>query len=70
MNIKTIKKYLTSKIGSKIILIYHGSRNRQEKYVGVLFRIYNNIFVIRLSDGTIKSFNYFDILTKTVQIYI
>ena len=32
MNIKCIREYLVSKIGSKIIVIYYGSRNKKERY--------------------------------------
>ena len=70
MNIKNIKKYLMTRIGSNIIVIYYGSRNRKEVYRGILCKLYQNIFIIRLSNGDIKSFAYTDILTKTVQICI
>ena len=70
MNIKDIKRYMLSKIGAKIIIIYYGSRNRKERYIGVLDRIYFNVFTVRLINGDIKSFSYSDILTKTIQIYM
>ena len=70
MNIKYIKNYLKSKVGSNVIIIYYGSRNRKEKYNGVLYKLYNNIFVIKLHSGDVKSFSYSDILTKTIQICI
>jgi uncharacterized protein Veg len=70
MNIKKIKNYLKTKVGSNIVIIYYGSRNRKEKYKGILFKLYSNIFIIKLSSGDIKSFSYSDILTKTVQICI
>ena len=70
MNLKLIKRYLASRIGSKIVIIYYGSRNKKERYDGILLKIYYNIFSIRLCNGYIKSFSYNDILTKTIQIYI
>ena len=70
MNINYIKRYLLSKIGLKIIIIYFGSRNRKERYEGILYKLYNNIFIIKLTNGEVKSFAYIDILTKTIQIYI
>ena len=70
MNIRDIKRYMLSKIGSRIVIIYYGSRNRKEKYIGLLDKIYSNVFTIRLFNGDIKSFSYSDILTKTIQIYI
>ena len=70
MNIKNIINYLRTKVGSNIVVIYYGSRNRKEIYRGVLCKLYGNIFTIRLITGEIKSFSYIDILTKTIQIYI
>ncbi len=70
MNIKYIRRYLMTRVGSKIVVIYYGSRNRREKYEGYLWKIYNNVFIIKLLTGEIKSFNYIDILTKNIQIYI
>ena len=70
MNIKNIKRYLSTCIGSKLILIYDGGRNRKERYDGVLLKLYNNVFTVKIYTGEIKSFSYIDILTKTVQIYI
>ena len=70
MNTNYIKKYLTTKIGSKIVIIYYGSRNRKERYNGSLCKTYPNVFIIKLSTGEIKSFTYIDILTKNIQIYI
>ena len=70
MNIRDIKRYLLSRVGSRIVIIYYGSRNRREKYVGILDKIYFNVFTIRMTNGEVKSFSYADILTKTIQIYI
>lgn len=70
MNIRKIKQYLASKIGCKIVVIYYGSRNRKEKYDGILFKVYCNVFTIRLNNGEIKTFSYNDILTKTIRICI
>ena len=70
MNVKNIKNYLKYKVGSNIIIVYYGSRNRKEKYCGVIYKIYNNIFTIKQCNGEIKSFSYVDILTKAIQISI
>ena len=70
MNVSYIKRYLSTKINCPITIIYYGSRNRKERYQGKLWKIYNNVFIIKLSNGDIKSFTYIDILTKTIQIYI
>jgi len=65
-----IRNYLRTKIGSNIVIIYYGSRNRKEIYKGILCKLYKNIFIIRLSNGEVKSFSYTDILTRTIQICI
>ena len=70
MNTRYIKNYLATKKGSKIVVIYYGSRNRKERYNGYLWKLYNNVFLIKLTTGEIKSFTYIDILTKIIQIYI
>ena len=70
MNIRYIKKYLTTKIGAPIVVVYYGSRNRKERYEGILYKLYNNVFTIKLPNNEVKSLSYIDILTKTIQIYI
>jgi len=70
MNIKNIKNYLKYKVGSNIVVVYYGSRNKKEKYYGVIYKVYDNIFTIKQSNGEVKSFSYIDILTKTIQISI
>ena len=70
MHIKNIKNYLKYKVGSNIIIVYYGSRNKKEKYHGVIYKIYDNIFTIKQTNGEVKSFSYIDILTKTIQISI
>ena len=70
MNIRNIKNYLRTKIGSNVVVVYYGSRNRKEIYRGILYKLYGNIFTIILSNNEIKSFSYIDILTKNVVIQI
>ena len=70
MNINSIRNYLFTKVGSNILVIYYGSRNKKEKFFGILYNVYKNIFIIKLPCGEVKSFSYNDILTKTVQICI
>lgn len=70
MNIKYIKNYLKTKIGSNVVIVYYGSRNKKERYKGILFKLYENVFTIKLFNGEIRCFSYTDILTKTIQICI
>lgn len=68
LTIKKIKNILNDLVGKKIFVIYNGGRNKNEKYCGVVFKLYRNIFTIRLDNGVIKSFSYCDVLTKIVKI--
>lgn len=70
MNVKQIRDYLRTKIGTNVLIVYFGSRNRKEKYKGVIYQLYRNIFTIKLTSGDIKSFSYIDILTKNIVIHI
>lgn len=70
MNIKLIKRYLSTKVGSKIVIIYYGSRNKKERSEGILLKLYNNVFTVKTDNNEIKSFSYIDILIKTIQICI
>ena len=47
MNLKLIKRYLASRIGSKIVIIYYGSRNKKERYDGILLKIYYKVGWLR-----------------------
>ena len=49
---------MATKIGSKVVIIYYGSRSKKERYDGVIYKVYYNIFTIKLLSGEIKSFNY------------
>ena len=70
MNLNYIRNYLKLKIGSRVIIVYYGSRNKKEKYTGFMDKTYYNVFTVKTDDGSIKSFNYKDILTKTIKIYV
>ena len=56
MNIRQIKCYLASKIGAKIVVIYYGSRNRKERYEGVVMNCNNESIgeKIKLKESTIR----------------
>ncbi len=68
MTISKIKKLLSGLIGKKVKVIYYGSRNRKEVYYGCIYKLYQNVFLIRNDECCAKSFSYVDVLTKTVKI--
>lgn len=69
MTINKIRFLIGSLLGKNVTVVLYGSRNKKEKYFGVVYKLYQNIFIIKLANGSVKSFSYIDVLTKTVKIY-
>lgn len=67
--INKIKNNVKSNLGNNVKVLYNGSRNKKEEYTGVINEVYNNIFIVKLETGEIKSFSYFDVITNTVEIF-
>ena len=67
MNINIIKEEIKSKINRKVTISVFGLRNRVNKYDGVIYKVYPNIFTV-LIDGEEKSFTYRDVITGEVKI--
>ena len=67
MNINIIKEQIKSKINRKVSISVFGLRNRVNKYDGVIYKVYPNIFTV-LIDGEEKSFTYRDVITGEVKI--
>jgi uncharacterized protein Veg len=68
MTIQKIKKYVKSIIGKKVKVVYNGSRNKTDNYVGVIKEVYDSVFILELDDNLKKSFSYSDILIGIVEI--
>ena len=68
MTIDKIKNYIDSKLGDNVKVVYNGSRNKKEEYLGVITEIYNFIFIIETRDEGKKSFSYRDVLTNTIEV--
>ncbi len=67
MNINIIKEEIKSKINRKVNISVFGLRNRVNRYEGVIYKVYPNIFTV-LIDGEEKSFTYRDVITGEVKI--
>ena len=67
MNINIIKEEIKSKINRKVTISVFGLRNRVNKYDGVIYKVYPNIFTV-LIDGEEKSFTYRDVITGEIKI--
>ena len=67
--INKIKNNIRENLENNVDIYYNGSRNKKEKYRGVIKEVYDNIFIVKLRNGEIKSFSYFDVLTNTIEIF-
>lgn len=67
MNINIIKEEIKSKINRKVTISVFGLRNRVNKYDGVIYKVYPNIFTVLIDDEE-KSFTYRDVITGEVKI--
>ncbi len=67
MNLNIIKNELQSNLNKKVRVAVYGLRNRVDRFEGILYKIYPNIFTI-LINGEEKSFTYRDVITGEVKI--
>ena len=67
MNINIVKEEIKSKINRKVSIVIYGLRNRVNKYEGIIYKVYPNIFTV-LIDGEEKSFTYRDIITGEIKL--
>ena len=69
MTIDIIKNKINNRVGDSVKVIYNGSRNRKEEYLGIITETYNYIFIVKLDGNEKKSFNYSDVLTNTIEVF-
>ena len=62
-----IKDSISKNLNKKVIISVYGLRNRVNRYEGIIYKIYPNLFTI-LINGEEKSFNYRDVITGEVKI--
>lgn len=67
MNLDAVKDNIAKNIGKKVIVTVYGMRNKVNKYEGVLYKVYPNIFSIMTDYGE-KSFSYNEYITGEVKI--
>lgn len=67
MNLNIVKEQILNNLGKKVEVSVYGLRNRVNKYEGILYKTYPNIFTILINSGE-KSFNYRDLITGEVKI--
>mgnify|MGYP003296494526 CR=1 FL=1 len=64
----TMKSILGKYVGQKVLIEYNLGRNKIEKYEGIIEKLYNAVFLVKVKNET-KSFSYSDLITKTIKIY-
>ena len=67
MNINIVKEEIKKKINSKVNISVFGLRNRVNRYEGVIYKVYPNIFTVLIA-GEEKSFTYRDVITGEIKI--
>ena len=66
--IEEIKKELHEHIGKEVLIKHNLGRNKFEKYNVILKKLYDYIFLVENESGTVKTFTYSDVITKTIKI--
>jgi len=67
MNIDLVRDKLNNNLNKKVIVTVYGLRNKINRYEGILYKTYPNIFSI-LESGIEKSFSYNDYITGDIKI--
>ena len=67
MNINLVKEEISKKLNSKVSIAVYGLRNRINRYEGVLYKVYPNIFTVLIGNEE-KRFTYRDVITGEVKI--
>lgn len=67
MNIDFVKEKIKNNIGKKVRVTVYGLRNKINYYEGYIYKLYPNIFTIKINDDE-KSFAYRDIITKDISL--
>lgn len=68
MKVEDIRLELDKHIGDNVKVKYSLGRNKYEEYDGVIKKLYSHVFLIENESNEIKSFSYYDVITKTIKI--
>jgi len=68
MNLDTVRNKISLYLGEKHKFIYKGSRNQIDEFEGTIINCFPSIFVIKTTNGVIKSFSYNDFIIKSIKI--
>ncbi len=67
MNIDLVKEKINQNLNKKVVVTVYGLRNKINRYEGILYKTYPNIFSI-INNGVEKSFSYNDYITGDIKI--
>ena len=67
MNIDLVREKINNNLNKKVVVTVYGMRNKINRYEGVLYKTYPNIFSI-VTDGVEKSFSYNEYITGDIKI--
>lgn len=68
MILSKIKKLISDNIGVKHKFVFHGTRNQNEEFFGIITKVFPAIFLIELDNGQIKAYSYNDFLIGNLEI--
>ena len=68
MNIDIARDTIRKNIGVLHSFQINGSRNQKEVFYGMIIKVFPAIFIIELSDGTVRSFSYGDFIINNIKI--
>lgn len=64
-----IRSFLLPHIGKTVMIEYNLGRNKFETFRAQIISVYNCLFLVKLSNDTLKSFSFSDIVTKKIKLY-
>ena len=67
MTIEKIRNSIASCVGKEFLFKVNGARNQTEKFYGIVSDVYKFVFLIKCSNGIVKSFSYSDVLIGNIE---
>lgn len=68
MILDSVKEKINMNKGIMKKFIFHGTRNQNEEFEGVIIKMYNSLFLIKTIDNQIRSYSYADVLISNLEI--
>ena len=70
MMLERVRSRVRSCLNVNKKFIFHGTRNQNEEFDGIVTEMYPAVFIIKVSGGQIRSFSYSDLLVGNLEIVI